>query len=306
MGKIAIVFSGQGAQYTGMGKSLYEFSCGAKEIYDFAEHYRRGTMEQSFFGSQEELNITKNTQPTLYLVDLCSAVALKEHGIEAEGVAGFSLGEIAALSYGGCYSYEEGFEIVCRRAEFMQKAAEKCETAMAAVLKLDASSVEKICNGIDNLYPVNYNSPVQTVVAGSKEALEKFKEKAREYPCKVIDLAVSGAFHSPFMDSAAESFKNYISLKELNAPSLPIYANYTAKPYGENVSDILSKQMNNPVRWRETIENMIKDGYTHFIEAGAGKTLSGLIKKIAPDAKVYSVCDKESLLKTVEAVNKDA
>lgn len=306
MGKLAIVFSGQGAQYPGMGKSLYENSAVAKKLYDEAEKLRPGTMEQSFNGTAEELNQTKNTQPCLYLVDLCAALALREQGVEADGVAGFSLGEIAALAYADAYTPEKGFEIVTNRGLFMQSAAEKCDTAMAAVLKLDSKTIESICEQIDDIYPVNYNSPVQTVVAGSKAALSCFKEKAKEYSARVIDLAVSAAFHSPYMNDAAAEFAKYISDVKINAPKIPVYSNYDAAPYGNDVYSTLSKQMNNSVKWKDTIEKMIADGYTDFIETGAGKTLCGLIKKISTDVNVYSVEDAESLQKTVEAVKGNA
>lgn len=302
MGKIAIVFSGQGAQYPGMGKSLYDCSPSARSLYKEADKFRPGTTKQSFDGTAEELSRTENTQPCLYLVDLCAAIALGEHGIKADAVAGFSLGEIAALAYAGAYSYEKGFEIVSTRAKFMQTAAEKYDTAMAAVLKLDSSTIEEICYGIDGVYPVNYNSPVQTVVSGTKTAIAEFKVKAAEKKARVIDLAVSAAFHSPYMNEAAAAFAEYLKNTDIRPPQIPVYANYTASPYEDNVLPTLSKQMNNPVRWCDTIKRMTSDGYTDFIEAGAGKTLCGLIKKICPEAKVYSVENQETLEQTIEAV----
>lgn len=306
MGKIAIVFSGQGAQYPGMGKSLYEYSSAAHSLYDYAQSYRPGTMEQSFGGSAEELRQTCNTQPCLYLVDLCAALALRENGIEADGAAGFSLGEIAALAYAGAFSPEKGFEIVCERGKFMQEASEKYDTAMAAVLKVDSKCVEELCADIENIYPVNYNSPLQTVVSGSRQALASFKENASQSGARVIDLPVSAAFHSPYMDEAAAKFSEFLSGIQMLKPNVNVYSNYNAKPYGDDVFKTLTKQMNNPVRWTQTITGMISDGYTDFIEAGAGKTLCGLIKKISPEARVYSVEDEESLKNTVEAVKANA
>lgn len=307
MGKTAIVFSGQGAQYPGMGKSFYENSEAAKKLYDYAESIRPGTIKQSFEGTDEELRQTKNTQPCLYLVDICAAIALREQGIEADGVAGFSLGEIAALAYTGAYSTEKGFEIVTERGKFMQKAAEENDTAMAAVLRCDAETTEhtckKICESGEYVYPVNYNSPAQTVIAGTKKAIALFKENAAG--AKVIDLAVGAAFHSPFMDGAASVFAEYLRNIDMNTPLLPTYSNYTALPYTGNVYDTLKMQINHPVRWCDTIKNMIADGYTDFIEAGAGKTLCGLIKKISSEVRTYSAENYDAVTATVKAVKEN-
>lgn len=299
MGKIAFVFSGQGAQYSGMGKSLYETSNAVKKLYDECEEYRTGTKEQSFSGSDEELKITSNTQPCLYLVDLSAALALNEKGIYADGTAGFSLGEIAALAYSGAYSYTDGFRLVTKRGELMSSAALDADTSMMAVLKLDSKTVSDLASEFDGLYAVNYNCPGQVVVSGLKSRMPQFCEKAAQAGGRCVPLAVSAAFHSPFMNKAADGFSEELKKYDIKAPEIPVYSNLTAQSYEESVADVLGNQMKSPVRWQETIENMIKDGYTDFIEVGAGKTLSGLIKKISKEVRVFSVEDKDSLEKTL-------
>lgn len=302
MDQIAFVFAGQGAQYSGMGQELYHCSSAAKALYEEAERLRPGTMQQSFSGTEEELKQTKNTQPCLYLVDLAAALALEEQGIRASATAGFSLGEIAALAYAGAYTPAEGFQIVTQRGLYMQQASEEQETAMVAVLKLDNETIERLCDGIDHVYPVNYNCPGQTVIAGTKTALAQFKTRAADLKCRLVDLPVSGGFHSPFMNSAAAPFAKALQGFSLRQPRMPVYANYTAEPYGAQVADWMEKQITSPVKWQETVERMLADGIGAFIEVGAGKTLSGLIKKTSKDARVYNVQDEASLRQTVEAL----
>lgn len=306
MGKIAFVFSGQGAQYSGMGKSLCELGGSAEKLYNEAEAIRPGTMKQSFEGTDEELKLTVNTQPCLYLVDLGAAVSLNDNGIYADGVAGFSLGEIAALAYAGAYTYSDGFKIVTSRGKFMSDASQGYEAGMAAVLKLDASVVTELASEFENLYAVNYNCPGQTVVSGTKEAVDAFVEKVKVVGGRAIPLSVSGAFHSPYMSEASNKLATELGGYDIKNPEIPVYANLTAKPYGDDVIDTLAMQMKSPVKWQETIENMIADGYTDFIEVGAGKTLSGLIKKISKEVNVYSVEDKDTLEQTVQAVKNNA
>ena len=299
MGKIAFVFSGQGAQYTGMGRELYECSPAAKAVFDMADSIREGTSNQCFEADKETLSITVNTQPCVFTADLAAAAAVAEKGIRPDYLAGFSLGEIAALGFGGVMSYEEAFRLVCKRGELMDKAAKENEGAMVAVMKLTTEKVEELAKQFDSTYPVNYNSPAQTVVATTKENADKLVEAVKAEKGKGIKLAVSGAFHSPFMRSAAEGLGEYLADKELEKPLIPIYSNVTAQPYGDDIKQLIKSQAESPVQWQKTVENLIAEGVDTFIEVGVGKTLAGLIKKINKDVRVFNVENSE----TLEALN---
>ena len=305
MGKIAILFPGQGAQYPGMGKSLYENNEKVKKLFDEAEEYRAGTLNQMFTGTKEELMLTINAQPCIYLADVAAAIALEESGIKADALAGFSLGELAALAIGGAFSPIEGFKIVCERAELMRKASETIDSGMTAVVKLPDAAVEGACAEFDSVYPVNYNSDGQLVVAGKKDSLPAFKERIKELGGKSIDLAVSGGFHSPFMNSAADEFSGTLNKYDMEIPKIPVYANLDAKPYAKNPKELLPHQINNPVRWKEILKAMSESGIDTFIEAGPGKVLSGLVKKCVPGAKIYAA-DSAETVESVSEVVKNA
>jgi [acyl-carrier-protein] S-malonyltransferase len=297
MSKQAIVFAGQGAQAVGMGSDLYSNFESARKIYDLCPEIR----DIAFNGPKEDLDITINTQPAVFLTDMACAAVLTEKGIKADGVAGFSLGEVAAVSYAGLMTTEQAFEFVRNRAKAMQTCTEKNKGGMCAVLKLEVSAVEEICKKIPKTYPVNYNAPGQVVVAydkGSEEALEKAIVDAGG---RCVKLPVSGAFHSPLMNEASEAMANYLSNIEVAEPIIPIYSNLTAQ-VDTNPKEKLTKQINNPVLWQQTIENMIKDGYDTFIEAGPGKTLTGLIKKIDGAVKAQNITDTQSLEKILETI----
>lgn len=289
MGKIALVFSGQGAQYTGMGKELFESSQAAKNVFEIADRVRPNTSIQCFEGSAEEISQTVNTQPCVFACDLAAARAVEEKGIKIDCVAGFSLGEIAAVAFSGMLSDEEAFRLVCKRGELMDKAAKENPGAMLAVLKLPADKIEEVCARFDSTYPVNYNSPAQTVVATSEENADALIEAFSEIKGRAKRLAVSGAFHSPFMAQAADGLMEYMSDVEFSSPKIPVYSNYTAKPYEGDFKELLKAQVENPVRWQTIVENMVEDGVDTFIEVGVGKTLTGLIKRINENVKAFKV-----------------
>lgn len=303
MGKIAFVFSGQGAQAPGMGKELYECSDAAKAVFELCDSIRPGTSEQCFNGSKEELTVTANTQPDMFAVEVAAARALVEAGIQPDALAGFSLGEISALAFSGAVSLEDGFKLVCRRGELMQEASNAADSAMVAVVKLPPEKVEELAGQFDQVYPVNYNSPAQTVCAGLSSSMDGFKAAVKAAGGRALPLKVSGAFHSPFMSSAAKGLAEVLAPMEFGTPSCPLYSNVTAQPYEDGqFKDLLSRQVENPVRWQTIVENMIAAGVDTFIEVGPGKTLAGLIGKINSDVRALNVEDAESLKHTIEEV----
>ncbi|MGN1085324.1 MAG: ACP S-malonyltransferase [Lachnospiraceae bacterium] len=295
MGKIAFLFSGQGAQHPGMGKDFYEKDAQVAALFNEAESFRPGTLTQMFEGDDTVLRQTENTQPCLYLADYAAALAAKNVGIPVDMAAGFSLGEIPALAFGGAYTPLAGFQIACARGLLMGEAAKKAPASMVAVVKLPNETVEELCSHYQKVYPVNYNCTGQLVVSGSAEELPAFSEEVKAAGGRALPLKVGGGFHSPFMTPAAEQFGKTLAEFSLTVPSLPVYANLTATPYAGSVRETLQAQINHPVLWEKTILAMAAEGVDTFIETGVGNVLQKLIDKIVPGSRSFAVETMEQL-----------
>lgn len=293
MGKIALLFAGQGAQKPGMGQSLAETSAKAAEVFRMADGLRPGTSEQCFKGTAEELSETVNTQPCIFTVDLAAAEALAEAGIVPDCVAGFSLGEIPALAFSGMLSPEEAFRFVMRRGYWMQEAGRMNPGVMFAVINLSPEQVEAVCQSIAGSYPVNYNAPGQISVSCVAEAADAFAPAVAQAGGKALRLKVSGGFHSPMMQPAYEALRGEFAGLRFASPDLPVYSNLSGHIYESE--DQLFKQIISPVRWEELIRAMADTGVDTFIEVGPGKTLTGLVKKILPQALALNVEDNAGL-----------
>jgi [acyl-carrier-protein] S-malonyltransferase len=283
----AFVFPGQGAQFTGMGKSLYETNPLAKELYEQANDILGFRISDSMFtGSEDDLKQTKVTQPSIFLHSTIVFATLGRL-CKPDMVAGHSLGEFSALVANKCLSFEDGLQLVYKRAVAMQKACEKTPSTMAVVIGLDNEKVADISRRVTSeiVVAANFNAPGQVVISGSIKGIEEAGEILKISGAKrILPLKVSGAFHSPFMDSAAVELKETIEKMNFFTPVCPIYQNYTAKQATDTteIKKNLIAQLTSPVLWTQTIENMVTDGATHFMEVGPGNVLQGLIRKITP------------------------
>ena len=283
----AYVFTGQGAQFSGMGKDLYENCTLAKEYFEKANEILGFRITDIMFnGSDEELRQTKVTQPAVFIHSVVSALALGDE-CNPKMVAGHSLGEFSALTVAGTLSFEDGLKLVYQRALAMQKACDIQQSTMAAILGLDDEIVENICNGISSkgkiVVAANFNCPGQVVISGEVDGVNEACEALKAAGAKrALPLSVSGAFHSPLMQPAKEELEKAISSTEFRTPSCPVYQNVDAKPHTspEEIKENLIAQLTAPVRWTETIKQMISDGAIDFIECGPGNVQQGLIKKI--------------------------
>lgn len=280
----AYVFPGQGAQYVGMGKDLYESNALAKELFDKANEILGYSITDIMFkGTDEDLKQTKVTQPAVFLHSVISALCLGDE-FKPDMVAGHSLGEFSALVACGCLSFEDGLRLVYARAMAMQACCEKVPGTMAAIINLPDETIEKVCSEIEGVVvPVNYNSPGQVVISGEVSAVDEACVKLKEAGAKrALKLPVGGAYHSPLMEPARIELSAAIEKAEFKTPRCPIYQNVDAKPYTD--PDIIKKnllaQLTAPVRWTQTVINMIGDGMDEFQECGPGQVLTGLIGRI--------------------------
>lgn len=288
----AFVFPGQGAQFPGMGKDLFDNSVTARELFEIANKILGFQITDVMFeGTAEDLRQTRITQPAIFLHSVILARTLKN--FRPSMVAGHSLGEFSALVANGALSFEDGLSLVYKRALAMQKACETVPSTMAAIVGVDDSVVEEVCSEIDDVVvPANYNCPGQLVISGSFVGIDKACELLTQRGAKrALKLAVGGAFHSPLMEPAREELEAAIMNTHFNTPMCPVYQNVTAGPVSEpaDIRRNLVAQLTAPVRWTQTVQNMVKDGAVSFVELGPGKVLQGLIKKIAPESEVSGV-----------------
>jgi [acyl-carrier-protein] S-malonyltransferase len=283
----AYVFPGQGAQFIGMGKDLYDKSIEAKELFEKANLILGFRITDLMFaGTDDDLKRTRVTQPAIFLHSTILATLLGS-SVRPDMVAGHSLGEFSALVANKTITFSDGLILVSKRAKAMQKACEKTPSTMAAILGLDDEIVEEVCNSVDEVVvPANYNSPGQIVISGSDEGIDKAIEILKTKGAKrAIKLSVGGAFHSPLMEPARLELEDAIQSTAFNKPICPVYQNVNAMPSVDPdvIKTNLISQLTSPVRWTQSVLNMIAGGATSFVEVGPGNVLSGLIKKINRD-----------------------
>ena len=300
--KIAFIFSGQGAQKPGMLASIYDEMAAARATFDVLGEAMALDLPRLCFGSdQETLNRTEHTQPAVLAADLAAMAALNEMGVYPALCAGFSLGEYAALVCAGVVDLSEAGKLVKQRAQCM---AQLSGGGMAAVMGMDTQRLEEICAGIMTGYvePVNYNAPGQVVVAGDQAGLDSLKMALSQEKARVMPLAVSGAFHSRLMKPAAQAFRPALDAASFAPPALPVVCNTTAQPFyaQDNWPDTLERQLCSPVRWEQSIRQLVDMGAEAFVECGPGKVLTKLNKRICPDIPSYAVEDLDTLHAAVE------
>lgn len=294
MSATAFLFPGQGSQYVGMAKDLYEQHPEARKLFDQADAIVGFPLSAVCFqGPEEELKQTKNTQPAIFLHSVIAARFYRRE--QASMAAGHSLGEYSALVYAGALTFEDGLRLVRLRGELMQRAGVEQPGTMAAVVGLEAAVIDETCRAASEagiVQAANFNSPGQTVISGSVAGVRRAMELARQRGAKLVkELPVSGAFHSPLMESAKSGLREALERTAIQDASIPVYANVSARPVrkAEEIRRLLNEQLTSPVRWEETIQNMAADGASIFVEVGPGKVLQGLVKRIRSDVQTRGI-----------------
>lgn len=292
----AFVFPGQGSQFVGMGKDLYENHALAKELFDKADDILGFKITDIMFaGTDEQLKQTNVTQPAVFLHSVISALCLGD-AFKPDMVAGHSLGEFSALVASGALSFEDGLKLVAARANAMQKACEKNPGTMAAIIALPDETIEEVCAEVSKggkvVVAANYNCPGQLVISGDKEAIAEACDKLKAAGAKrALPLMVGGAFHSPLMQPAKDELQEAIEKTSFSAPSCPVYQNVDAKPHTnpDEIKANLIAQLTSPVRWTKSVQNMIADGADEFVECGPGKALRGMIGRIDRSVNAHGI-----------------
>jgi len=304
--KIAFVFPGQGSQYVGMGKDLWENFDEVKALYkEASEALGYDVKELSFNGPQEELNKTSRTQPCLLTASIAAYRVLSSHGIASSLMAGHSLGEYSAIVASGVISFKEAVMLTEKRGRFMQEAVPEGKGLMAAILGLDRQKVDDICLSVESGYvsPANYNSPGQIVIAGEKTAVEDAMKLAKNAGAKrALALSVSAPSHCTLMVEASNRLAELLNTINIKDPEVPIVNNADAVilTTADRIKASLIKQLNSPLLWEDSVRNMVQTGVDTIIEVGPGKVLTGLIKRIEPSVRLFNVEDTASLNKTLE------
>lgn len=305
MGKTAFIFPGQGSQYIGMGKDFYENIPVCRSVYETASKAAELDVPFLCFEENDKLNITEYTQIAMLATEVAILRALEEKGVRADVTAGLSLGEYGALAVSGVMSDEDLFRLIRKRGIYMQEAVPK-GGAMTAVLGLDTDTIEKICNETEGIVSIaNYNCPGQTVITGEEAAVQAAAEKLSTSGAKrCVALKVSGPFHSPMLAEAGERLGRELKNITLQEMKVPYLANVTADYVKETaqIKELLAKQVASSVRWQQSVERMIEDGITTFVEIGPGRTLAGFLRKINRDARVINVEKLEDLENAVQAL----